>query len=104
VGSTISSPKRVGAIVVGCMLLIAVFGAVWTWRPWDARMGTGPAARALQQRLHTKVRYQCEPQTNDGTIKLDGVDYLCRPIGHPSLPGYWIATNRRRITGMLPTG
>jgi hypothetical protein len=102
--STLRSPKRVGAIVVGCMLAIAVFGAVWTWRPWDERMGAGPAARALQQRLHTNLRYRCEPQGNDGTIALKDVDYLCAPIGHPDLPGYWVASNRRRITGILQTG
>jgi hypothetical protein len=101
VGSTIKSPKRVGAIVVGCMLAIAVFGAVWTWRPWDARMGTGPAARALQERLHAKARYQCEPAEANAPLK--DADYYCAPIGS-SLPGYWVATDRRHITEIQPAG
>jgi hypothetical protein len=102
VGSTIRSPKRVGAIVVGFMLLIAGFGAVWAWRPWDARMGTGPAARALQARLHVKVRYRCEPA--DANAPLKGADYFCAPTGSSGLAGYWVATDRHHITEIQPAG
>ncbi len=98
------SPKRVGAIVVGCMLAIGAFGAVWEWRPWDPHMGAGPAARELQRKLHTKVRYRCAPQAGDISIELKDVDYFCEPIGHPELGGYWIATDRHHITGMQASG
>jgi hypothetical protein len=96
------SPVRVGAIVIGCMLLIAIFGGVWAWRPWDARMGAGPAARALQARLHVKAHYRCEPADANGPLK--GADYYCAPIGSSGLSGYWVATDRRHITGIQPAG
>jgi hypothetical protein len=102
VGSTIRSPKRVGAIVVGVMLLIAASGAFWAWRPWDARMGSGPAARALQVRLHAKQPYRCEPA--DVNAPLKNADYFCAPTGSSGLAGYWVATDRNHITEIQPAG
>lgn len=72
--------------------------------PWNARLGADRAARVLQARLHTTVRYRCESADDDETIALQDVDYLCEPIGHPERQGYWISTNDRRITGMQSTG
>jgi hypothetical protein len=98
----VKSPKRVGAIVVLCMLAIAGVGALFEWRPWDARLSAGAAARALQQQLHTKVPYQCERASSDVGDKLKDVDYVCIPARPSRLPGYWIATDNRRITGIEP--
>jgi hypothetical protein len=98
----VKSPKRVGAIVVGVMLLLAVAGAVNAWKPWDPRMGAGPAARELQKRLHTKVRYRCERQDRNDSIPLKDVDYFCAPVSRPQVGGYWVATDRNHITAMEP--
>ena len=90
------SPVRVGLIVVGLMVLIAAFGALWEWRPWDARFGADATARALQQRLHSTVRYRCERADRD--VPLKGADYVCAPMPPSRLPSFWVATDRNGIT------
>jgi hypothetical protein len=89
------------------VLVIALFvagGVVFTFvRPWEARLGAAATARQLQARLRTEIRYSCQEATGADT-ELPNVDYLCEPVGHPEIQGYWVATNDERITDLQPTG
>ncbi len=119
---------RAGA---GLMALLAIV-VVWQ-RPWDPRMDSLSAARALRAKLaasrrsrctaaraglskpsrlvarrcaaEDSVSYRCKREENDGTIVgMKDVDYLCEPLGNPELESYWIGTNRHSITDLQPTG
>ncbi|MHB8468562.1 MAG: hypothetical protein ACYDCH_02230 [Gaiellaceae bacterium] len=95
---------RALAVILVVVALVVAGSWMW-WRDENTRLSQPAAERALQQRLHTSYRFSCKRVTNDGSISgLDDVDYLCEPVGHPSLNGYFIATDAHRITGLQPTG
>lgn len=94
--------RRVVLLIVVALVVAGVF--VW-WRQRNEHLSQPAAERALQQRLHTSYRFRCKRIHNDGSISgLQGVDYLCDPVGHPNLVGYFIATDDHGITGLQPTG
>jgi hypothetical protein len=85
-------------------VLSVVASYVW-WQSRDPRLTQHAAEQALQQRLHTTYRYACKRLENDGSITgIRDVDYLCEPVGHPALNGYFVGTDAHRITGLQPTG
>ena len=81
------------------LLMLVVAATSRTW--WDPRLGRETTARALQAQLHTRYGFRCIRQEKDESIPLDDVDYLCWP---PDLDrdAYWVGTNSRRITDLLP--
>jgi hypothetical protein len=86
------------------VVVLAIAALAYTALTRDPRLPADRAARALQARLHTAWSFTCKRQENDGTISLADVDYICQPVGHPELNGYWIGTDAHRITQVQPTG
>ena len=101
------------------MRTLAIAGAVaglaailLIWRPWSSNMSARAVERALPTqirteypRLRSNVRFRCTPIHNDGSIAMSDVDYQCDPVGggHDST-GFWVGTNRHRITELQPMG
>jgi hypothetical protein len=91
-------------VIIGIVAALALAGAVWLYHRSHKNLPPTRAAAALRARLHTSYGFRCRTEHNDGTIALAGVDYFCEPVRHPEEPGYWIATDAHRLTGVLPSG
>jgi hypothetical protein len=99
---------NLAAIVLIALVAVAVVG-VFKWRPWNSRMSATGVERALRAtaraeypRLRNDIRFHCVRTENDGSIVMHDVDYECEPVGNRTAPGFWVGTNRHRITEIEP--
>jgi hypothetical protein len=99
---------NLAAVVLIALVALAVVG-VFKWRPWDSRMSATDVERALPAtaraeypRLRSDIRFHCVRTENDGSSVMHDVDYECEPVGDRRAPGFWVGTNRHRITEVEP--
>jgi hypothetical protein len=48
--------------------------------------------------------YSCKRQEKDSSLDLPDVDYYCQSGGGVEVRGYWIGTDRHKITDIQPAG
>jgi hypothetical protein len=113
-----------GALVILGVATSVVLGAflISNWPPWDPRIPASDVETALAKKFKAErpgfpgtVSFECERLENDGTIEMRDVDYdcdevvfcpkslsgrrlrTCRELANASI-GFWVGTNRHKIT------
>jgi hypothetical protein len=89
-------------VAAGTLALVLTISLWYSHR--DPKLSAEATAAALQAELHTRYRFSCTPERNDGTIEgLGDVDYACQADGATE-EGYWVGTDGSKITGMQSMG
>jgi hypothetical protein len=82
---------RLGLVTI-VLALVGGLAFLLVDRPWDPALTANEAGRALQERLHTEDRYDCEELNGMANPGEPDWDYLCSNATHPARMSYFVQT------------
>jgi hypothetical protein len=99
-------PTRDYSLLVPVLAVaIVILGPLaFVWPERDPKMNAAATETALRKQLGTPYGFRCRPEENEGsTVELDDVDYVCE-ADRVSAEGFWVGTDKSKITGTQSTG